>query len=238
MDLFVDRRERLLIEALGEFPHTVCDLPLGDVVCEYEGGPPGWLAERKTACDLARSIGGGRWAEQGSRLRDSGKPVFFLIEGDLRSVENFPPTSLVGALVNAQLRQQTHVIRTACVEETALVITQLAEKMKRPGRAPPPGVQNLRPPQLLGKRQRDADPRSCFVRQLMCVPSISERIASALVDQFGSLPRLQAALGDPGAFPKVPLPGGRTCLGKARLRRLASYLCDQGEPGQAVEEPA
>ena len=226
----MDHRERLLIHALGEFPHTVCDLALGDVMCEYESGSPGWLAERKTVHDLARSIQSGRWAEQSTRLRESDRLVFFLVEGDLREVANFPRVSLVGALVNAELRPRTHVMRTADPTETALVLIQLVEKMSRPeggGLHLPAGVQNLRPPRLTGKRQRDAEPRSCFVRQLMCVPSISERIANALVEQFGTLPQLQRALADMGSFPRVPLPGGRTCLGKSRLRKLAAYLCDQ-----------
>ena len=39
MHLFVDRRERALSNALEDVPHTLKDLPAGDVVCEYEENP-------------------------------------------------------------------------------------------------------------------------------------------------------------------------------------------------------
>ena len=51
----LDRRERLLSAALGEYPHEVKDLPVGDVLCRYDDGTQ-WIAERKTARDLAQSI--------------------------------------------------------------------------------------------------------------------------------------------------------------------------------------
>ena len=54
MTLTVDRRERALSAALG-LPHAMVDLPVGDVVCRYEGGAE-WVLERKTVRDLADSI--------------------------------------------------------------------------------------------------------------------------------------------------------------------------------------
>ena len=49
--LVVDRRERQLIKLLGSDAVDVQTLDVGDVVCRYEGS--GWVAERKTAKDLA-----------------------------------------------------------------------------------------------------------------------------------------------------------------------------------------
>ena len=69
-------------------------------MCEYSDGRESWVAERKTAADLANSIKTGRWADQTSRLHQSGYAhIFFLIEGDLRSPQ-FPYHSLLGAVVN------------------------------------------------------------------------------------------------------------------------------------------
>ena len=52
----VDARERLLIDALvrKSIPHDVRALEVGDILCEGR-----WIAERKTAGDLARSIKSG-----------------------------------------------------------------------------------------------------------------------------------------------------------------------------------
>ncbi len=60
--LVVDTRERSLIKALGK-ELEVRTLEVGDILCEYEDGSF-WIAERKTADDLAASIHDGRWKEQ------------------------------------------------------------------------------------------------------------------------------------------------------------------------------
>ena len=75
----------------------------------------------------------------------------------------------------------------------------------------------------MSKRKRDSDRETCFLRQLMCIPSISEKIARKLLEEFGTLPALQRAAADIGNFPKVRL-DERTCLGKARVEKLALYL--------------
>ena len=76
---------------------------------------------------------------------------------------------------------------------------------------------------MLSKRKRDAELETVYVRQLMCIPSISERIARKLLTRFSTVPELQRALVAPGDFPRVEL-DGRTCLGRARLAKLRCYL--------------
>ena len=113
MHLTIDRRERALSTALENVPHTLKDLPVGDVVCEYEDPAKGtWVAERKRSTDLASSLASGRWTDQTSRLHQAGfSRVFILIEGDLRAPA-FPYQSLLAACINAELRKNSYVIRT------------------------------------------------------------------------------------------------------------------------------
>ena len=47
MQLYIDRRERALSNALEDLSHTLKDLPVGDVLCEYADGRATWIAERK-----------------------------------------------------------------------------------------------------------------------------------------------------------------------------------------------
>ena len=104
MSLCLDCREKRLIAAFGDVPFQVKQLPVGDIICEYPQGT-GWVAERKTANDLAKSIIDGRWADQTERLLHSGYSyVFLLVEGDL-SQTNLPHETLIGACVNAELRR-------------------------------------------------------------------------------------------------------------------------------------
>ena len=234
MTLLVDHRERHLAELL-DVPHLVRNLAVGDLLCDYGGGNM-WLAERKTAADLAQSITSGRWRDQLYRLRESGCRVIFLVEGDLRTTTlNYD--SLMGACINAELRTESCVIRTMDLHETAAVVRHLVAKGESEPGMPPstltvPGVP---------KRERDNERMTCWGRMLMCCPTISQRIATKLLEEYGSLPSIQEALQTPRSFKRVRL-DDRSCLGKARIKKLALYLTDSAEEsgehgGHSTAEP-
>ena len=222
--LTVDHRERALSAVLG-LEHTLMALPVGDVVCRYDDGSA-WVAERKTASDLARSIIDGRWADQLSRLHAAGfRDIFVLVEGDL-SDTSLSYNALLGACVNVELRKNSHLIRSCDVQETAAFLRHLVQKCD----GAPPGVPSgVRPPALdrgQSKMKRNAEKEHVWIRQLMCVPSISERIARKLLEHFGDLPALQQALADLQTFPSIRL-SDKSCIGEARLTHLANYLTEQ-----------
>ena len=127
--------------------------------------------------------------------------------------------ALLGACINVELRKSSHLIRSCDVEETAAVIRHLVQKCEG---APPALPPSLRPP-LTSKRKRDAEQGTCWVRMLTCIPSVSERVASKLIEHFRTLPKLAEALLDEKSFPKVRL-DERSCVGQARIRHLANYL--------------
>ena len=140
MALCIDFREKGLINLLRWLKPTIASLAVGDIVCSYEDDTE-WVMERKTAEDLAASIIDGRWVDQTARLMSSGyRYVFFLIEGDLSST-NLPHETLLAACLNAELRPGSHLIRTACIEETAMVIKQLADKLAHGPPGMPSGLQ-------------------------------------------------------------------------------------------------
>ena len=105
MTLLVDYRERRLAELL-DVPHAVRNLAVGDLMCDYGAGNH-WIAERKTAADLAASLTSGRWRDQLHRLRETRCRVIFIIEGDLRTTK-LGYTSLMGA---CQCRAAQGVLR-------------------------------------------------------------------------------------------------------------------------------
>lgn len=146
--------------------------------------------------------------------------IFFLIEGDLTEGElGVSYAALWSALLNAELRRTSHVVRTADVKETAAVVRLLVQK----GGVSPKIPSGIAPQPVLTKRKRDAEPDLVFMRQLMIIPSISENVARKLLDQFGNLPELQKALQEKKKFPKIELDQKRS-LGKARIDKLASFL--------------
>ena len=120
----------------------------------------------------------GRWRDQLHRLMETGCRVIFIVEGDLRATTiNYD--SLLGAVINAGLRKGSCVIRTVDLHETAAVV--------------------LTPPSV-SKRERDCERMVCWTRMLMCVPTVSERIARKLLEEYGSLPAIKKALQSPKTF--------------------------------------
>ena len=220
--LILDRREIALSDALTrlEMAHEMRTLPVGDILCEYEQGVP-WVAERKRASDLANSLTSGRLSEQTARLHEAQyDKIFWLVEGGFEG-QTISPESLWGACINMSLRSKSSFIRTLDVNETAFVVTQLARKCHAPPGLPT-GVQMPAP---MTKRKRDADKNLVYLRQLMCIPSVSEGVAKKLQEHFASLPALQEALADLNTFPLIRL-NEKTCIGKARLQKLREHLCE------------
>lgn len=221
--LTIDRREANLIQALSTIgvKHDLQDLPVGDILCRYVSGVQ-WIAERKQASDLTASLTSGRLSEQTARLHEAGyQLIFWLVEGSFHG-QDIADESLWGACINMSLRSNSHFIRTLDVHETARVVKQLIRKCAEP----PPGIPHgLQTPAPRSKRKRDAEKDVVFIRQLMCIPSVSEKIANILQKKFVTMPALQKALSDVDSFPQIEL-NSRCCIGKQRVRKLRKYLCE------------
>ena len=125
---------------------------------------------------------------------------------------------MLSACLNAELRKNSHLIRTVDEQETAAVVAQLARK----GGSTPGVPSGLSPPAPLTKRKKDAEPKVIFARMMMIIPSMSENVAKKLVERFETLPSLQKALAGK-RFPKIKL-DERQSLGKNRVKKLARYL--------------
>ena len=166
----------------------------------------------------------GRWRDQVHRLKETGCRVIFIVEGALRAT-TFSYDSLLGAVINAELRKGSCVIRTVDLHETAAVIRHLVAKGEYEPGMPPSA---LTPPSAVSTRERDCDRRVCWTRMLMCVPTVSERIAKKLLEEYGSLPAIQKALQTPKTFKRIRL-DDRSCLGKERIKKLVLYLTDTEE---------
>ena len=67
-----------------------------------------------------------------------------------------------------------------------MVIQELVEKLA----GGPPGI----PSGLQPKSQKARNEEAVWIRQLMCIPSISERIARLPLEPFGNLRELQDSL--------------------------------------------
>ena len=165
--------------------------------------------------DLTVSIKDGRWAEQKARLLCSGLTVFYILEGDFRNADVLPYAAVVGAYANASLLEGVKVFRTLNIEETKFLIFTLAKKCQATSNTPTRA--------LVSKRKKADSLENIWIRQLASVPTISESIAVAILQHFGTMSQLREALQDPRNFPPVPLSRG-ACLGKARIEKLRVVL--------------
>ena len=210
----IDDREHDLIQQLklDNVDFEVERLPLGDIVIEHCGTT--CIIERKRNDDFAASISDGRWREQKARLQQSGAIAVYLIEGSLYHQKK-PPETLSSAIWNTMLRDMMWVIQTHNLQETSMHLQQIAKKI---GKTIKGGTGMV---SLLSKRKRKAD--NVFLLMLMAIPSVSEKIATALIAQWPTLKQLQAQLDTDPEKLKIPVTKKRK-IGPAVVSALKEHL--------------
>jgi len=112
-------------------------LPLGDIIIS-DGTNDLLIIERKTLSDLAASIKDGRYEEQSYRLKNlwhHNHNIIYLIEGDFARFNSFKDRidkqTLYSALVSINYYKGFSVWRSSSVEETALIVCNMAYKIKK-----------------------------------------------------------------------------------------------------------
>ena len=186
----VDSRESKLIEKLQKsypkFNFKIETLPVGDIALRVADQTV-FLLERKTWSDLVSSIIDKRFHEQGFRLAQSGIRYAYLLEGTYPKKPRIHPNALRGLIFNAQIRDKVQFLRTANLSDTAKLCTELCKRFhstkKGTGLSAPVAAHTA---SVLGKRDRMEDSSTILVRQLMCIPKVSEPIARLLVENFGT----------------------------------------------------
>ena len=114
-------------------------LPLGDIIIN-DGQNDLVIIERKSLSDLAASIKDGRYEEQSYRL--NGLPhhnhnIIYLIEGDFTKFNSFKDRidkqTLYSALTSISYYNGFSVWRSTSLEETALIVCNMAYKLNKEG---------------------------------------------------------------------------------------------------------
>ena len=116
---------------------VVESLPLGDIIILNDNVEK-VIIERKSLRDLAASIKDGRYEEQSYRL--NGLPlhnhnIIYLIEGDMNKFNIFKDRmeklTLYSAMVSINLYKGFSIMRSLNIEETALLICNMAYKINK-----------------------------------------------------------------------------------------------------------
>jgi DNA excision repair protein ERCC-4 len=92
------------------------------------------LVERKTIPDLVGSIKDGRLFMQASKLKKSGLPVLFIIEGTVRDLHKtgMKRQAIQGAIISIVLKFELPLLRSISPEETALLMIYAARQIYFP----------------------------------------------------------------------------------------------------------
>lgn len=147
MNIQIDVRENDLLNSckntiamvnnFKELNIVVKQLPLGDIIIS-DGDSELVIIERKTLSDLAASIKDGRYEEQSYRLngiQHHNHNIIYLIEGDFNKFNTFreriDKQTLYSAMVSIQYYKGFSVMRSNSIEETALIVCNMAHKLNK-----------------------------------------------------------------------------------------------------------
>jgi ERCC4-type nuclease len=143
MKIIIDEREHSLFEKcismLPQYKNIVLSkevLPLGDILFKTNDDIDILLIERKSFSDLLSSIKDGRYEEQSYRLlNSSGLPphsIFYLLEGMFSQLYNPNDKKIIlSAITSLQFFKGFSMIRTSSVNETAVFVLSMADKIDR-----------------------------------------------------------------------------------------------------------
>ena len=202
IELVIDNREHHLIAKLeGVCEVKVETLDIGDILFR-EGDETILIIERKTIEDLKASICDGRAREQKARLLHCGIPIhriMYLIEGNMdmplnKRVSGIPVSTLLGSLINTQLRDGLKVYKTVSLHETAVYIQKLLDKLVHDRDKYFKQAECMTASKysatLKKKKKSNMTPKVWIINQLSLIPGITEKVAAQIVTKYPTVTSL------------------------------------------------
>ena len=236
MNIKIDVREAELlkkcqtnIEVISNFKDLKLipeQLPLGDIIIN-DGSKDLVIIERKSLSDLAASIKDGRYEEQSYRLKNlwhHNHNIIYLIEGDFNRFNSFKDRidklTLYSAMTSLNYFKGFSVWRSMSLDETALMICNMANKLNKEKDKQPFYSNNLLVPSktvdsseavsadavevntsdkdycsVVKKVKKDNITTENIGEIMLCqIPGISSASALAILAQFKTLPSLIKAI--------------------------------------------
>jgi ERCC4-type nuclease len=184
--MILDTREHELHELLPQAEWKqlqVGDIWIGDLVIE-----------RKSVKDLEASILDGRYREQRGRIlahcQENKAQPLYVIEGGLSSHTGRLTTSTIMKFINRLVfHYQIPVVQTASVNETAELLTAIAEQQQEKPESLQRKTELVKVADGLHvqKKVNADDPRQFSIAVLMQCTGVSAKMAETLVNTFGSV---------------------------------------------------
>lgn len=203
IELVIDNREIELIKKLQKNHEiTVEQLPIGDIIFR-QGEEVILVIERKTVKDLKASICDGRGREQKARLLGSFPKhrIMYLVEGTnldvpiTSKISGMPVSTLVGSMINTQLRDNIRVYKTSGLVETTGFLVKMREKLEKDMdkffKDEEQKVSASKYASTLKKSKKaNMTPQVWFIAQLSLIPQVTEKVASEIVAVYPTIGQL------------------------------------------------
>ena len=195
MEFLIDNREIKAKHYFEDKPFvTVQNLDLGDFIFKYNNEIV-CLIERKTISDLLASIKDGRYKEQKIRLQNCGietHKIMYLIEGAKLSLWDLSDKVVLSCITSTMIRDNLKVFRTTGIEETINFLARIYNRLiEHPNKILPnteDKIVHLNYANTLKVRKKDnLTPQVCNILQLAQIPSVSQAMASTILDKYGSI---------------------------------------------------
>lgn len=195
MELLIDNRESKAKQYFeGKDFVSVRNLDLGDFIFKYNDEVI-CLIERKTVSDLIASIKDGRYKEQKIRLKNCGinpNKIMYIIEGPQLSLWDLSDKIVIGCITSTMIRDDLKVFRTINVTETMHFLERIYTRLiDNPNNILPVNddktIHVNYANTLKVRKKENLTPQVCNIIQLSQIPNVSQNMASAILDKYGSI---------------------------------------------------
>lgn len=195
IELVIDTREKDLISKFPKEKIKIEQLEVGDIIYR-KNDKIILIIERKTTKDLKASICDGRAREQKARLigtnpRDR---ILYLIEGNLdkklsEKISGLTVSTLIGSLINTQLRDGIKVYKTSSISESVEFLKKIFEKIEKDGdnyfTYEDKKISNTEYVSTLKQSKKaNMTPDIWFIKQLSLIPQVSEKIGVVIAEKY------------------------------------------------------
>jgi DNA excision repair protein ERCC-4 len=208
--IVVDEREKKsgipdLLRAIG-INLEIKTLPIGDYIVA-----PETIVERKSVSDMISSIFDGRLFDQCSRLKEHFAHPIILMEGNVDEIEQLVENPLVfyGALASVAIDFKIPIVPTPSATHTAKLLVSMCSR-KELSKGP-----------FLKKIRKSDDVSRQQLSVLCSLPGIGEKLATRMLEKFGSPSRTLSA-----SFAELAKVEG---LGEARAKKIKQMLEHQSK---------
>lgn len=201
IELVIDTREHELIERLQKKSQSIKieQMEIGDILFRNKD-ETFLIIERKTINDLKASICDGRGREQKARLLGnvSRDRIVYLIEGNIdktleSKISGLPVSTLLGSLINTQLRDGIKVYKTSSIQETVEYIVKLYEKLQKEhdnffNYTEKQDMSSAEYSSTIKKSKKaNMTPEVWFISMLSLIPQVTEKVSDVIVNKYHSV---------------------------------------------------